>query len=406
LTESINIERLAPMVADGILDDSPAQLARDLRRRAADDLALALADLERWVAIDTPSDDRAALDDLARLIAERLESYGAAVELVEGELGFDLHGTLTGSGSARVALLGHHDTVFPSGTAALRPFAVDGDVARGPGVADMKGGLVVAAQVMRLLADHRDRFGQLEYVSVPDEELREGPFRTIDRLAGFDAVLCMECGRPGNGVVTSRKGGQWVSIVVEGLAAHAGVAAGRGRSALLAVCQEVLRIAQLDGVRDGLSLNPTMLSAGEVLNSVPSQGALRLDVRAWRSDDLDWAMGEVASFGNHPGITFHMDPGVRVPAFERTTRADAVCRAAADVGVALDSPVVEVATGGVSDASWTADRGIATLDGLGPIGEDDHSPAERIVVSSIPDRIGLVAGVVASLDQLTRKDAP
>ena len=394
------------MVADGILDGSPAQLAHDLRRRAADDLALALDDLERWVAIDTPSDDRERLDQLARLIAERLESYGAAVELVEGELGFDLHGTLTGSGSARVALLGHHDTVFPQGTAALRPFALDGDVARGPGVADMKGGLVVAAQVMRLLADHRDRFGRLEYVSVPDEELREGPFRTIDRLAGFDAVLCMECGRPGNGVVTSRKGGQWVSIVVEGLAAHAGVAAGRGRSALLAVCQEVLRIAQLDGVRDGLSLNPTMLSAGEVLNSVPSQGALRLDVRAWRSDDLDWAMGEVASFGNYPGITFHMDPGVRVPAFERTSHADAVCRAAAEVGDALGSPVVEVATGGVSDASWTADLGIPTLDGLGPIGEDDHSPAERIVVDSIPDRIGLVAGVIASLDQLTRKDAP
>ncbi len=394
------------MVADGILDGSPAQLAHDLRRRAAEDLALALDDLERWVAIDTPSDDRERLDQLARLIAERLESYGAAVELVEGELGFDLHGTLTGSGSARVALLGHHDTVFPQGTAALRPFALDGDVARGPGVADMKGGLVVAAQVMRLLADHRDRFGRLEYVSVPDEELREGPFRTIDRLAGFDAVLCMECGRPGNGVVTSRKGGQWVSIVVEGLAAHAGVAAGRGRSALLAVCQEVLRIAQLDGVRDGLSLNPTMLSAGEVLNSVPSQGALRLDVRAWRSDDLDWAMGEVASFGNYPGITFHMDPGVRVPAFERTSHADAVCRAAAEVGDALGSPVVEVATGGVSDASWTADLGIPTLDGLGPIGEDDHSPAERIVVDSIPDRIGLVAGVIASLDQLTRKDAP
>ena len=194
--------------------------------------------------------------------------------------------------------------------------------------------------------------------------------------------------------------------MVEGLAAHAGVAAGRGRSALLAVCQEVLRIAQLDGVRDGLSLNPTMLSAGEVLNSVPSQGALRLDVRAWRSDDLDWAMGEVASFGNYPGITFHMDPGVRVPAFERTSHADAVCRAAAEVGDALGSPVVEVATGGVSDASWTADLGIPTLDGLGPIGEDDHSPAERIVVDSIPDRIGLVAGVIASLDQLTRKDAP
>ncbi len=119
----------------------------------------------------------------------------------------------------------------------------------------MKGGLVVAGQVVRLLARHRESYGHIELVSVPDEELREGAFRTLDRLRDFDAVLCMECGRPGNGVVTARKGGQWMSIAADGLAAHAGVAAGRGRSALLAACHEVLRAAELDGTRDGLSVN-------------------------------------------------------------------------------------------------------------------------------------------------------
>jgi glutamate carboxypeptidase len=240
---------------------------------------------------------------------------------------------------------------------------------------------------------------------VPDEELRDGAFRTIDRLAGFDAVLCMECGRPGNGVVTARKGGQWVTITVEGLSAHAGVAAGRGRSALLAVCQEALRIAQLDEARDGLSVNATMLSAGEVLNSVPSNGLLRLDVRAWRSDDLDWAIAEIEKFERYPGITFRMDPGHRVPAFERTEGAEGLFRAAVETGEALGSPVVGVATGGVSDASWTAHAGIPTLDGLGPIGEDDHSPAERIVVSSIPDRIALVVGVIASLEAMLQSQS-
>jgi glutamate carboxypeptidase len=383
-------------------DGFPARVARDVRRRARDELPLALGDLAGWVGHDTPSGDARSLDELATLMASRIERYGARAELVSGETGVYLRGTLRGSGRARVALLGHHDTVFPGGTAAERPFAVDGDVARGPGVADMKGGLVVGAHVVRLLADRADAYAEIEYLSVPDEELREGPFEGIERLRDFDAVLCMECGRPSNGVVTARKGGQWISIRIEGLAAHAGVAADRGRSALLAACHETLRIACLDGARDGLSVNPTMLSAGEVLNSVPSRGALRVDVRAWHAADLDWAIGEVERFGAHPGVTLQLDPGARVPPFERA-ESSGLFAAAAEIGMALGVPIVEVTTGGVSDASWTADLGIPTLDGLGPIGEDDHSPAERIIVSSIPERIALVAGVVATIE--TRLEA-
>src|SRR4051794_39478658 len=212
-------------------------LARSVMRRAGDELPLALADLEAWVAHDSPSGDAAALDALAAEMAARLERYGAAVAVGGGSL----RASLTGTGRAKVALLGHHDTVFPTGTAAERPFSVAGDVARGPGVADMKGGLVVGAHALRLLAGHRDCFGRLELVSAPDEELRDGPFAGIERLREFDAVLCLECGRPGNGVVTARKGGQWVAIRIDGLAAHAGVAAGRGRSALIAACHEALR---------------------------------------------------------------------------------------------------------------------------------------------------------------------
>jgi glutamate carboxypeptidase len=375
----------------------PEGLALEIRRRAADELPRALADLGAWVAVDTPSADRDALDALARLMAERIEHYGARAELVESDDGLYLQATLAGTGRARIALLGHHDTVFPGGTAADRPFTIDADVARGPGVADMKGGLVVAAHVVRLLAEHPASYGRIEFVSVPDEEQREGAFQGIERLRDFDAVLVMECGRPGNGVVTARKGGQWVAIRIDGLAAHAGVAADRGRSALLAASREALRIAELDGAREGLSVMPTLLTAGESLNSVPSRGSMRVDVRAWHAGDLDWAVAEVERFGDHPGVTLRMEPGVRVPPFERADSA-ALFAAAAEAGVAIGSPIVEVSTGGVSDASWTAELGIPTLDGLGPIGEDDHSPAERIVVSSIPDRIGLVAGVIAGVE--------
>jgi glutamate carboxypeptidase len=338
-------------------------------------------------------------------MAQRVEAYGAGVELVPGQTGLYLHAARPGAGRARVALLCHHDTVFPAGTTDEWPFSIAGDIASGPGVADMKGGLVVAAQALRLLGGYPACFGQLELVSVPDEELRDGAFRTIDRLAGFDAVLCMECGRPGNGVVTARKGGQWLAVDVEGRSAHAGVAADRGHSALLAVCRETLRIAELDEARNGLSVTATLLSAGEVLNSVPSSASLRLDVRAWSSADLDWAVEEIGRFASYSGVVFRLDPGNRVPAFEGLPATDRLLKAAESVGEALGTPVAGVSTGGVSDASWTAAAGIPTLDGLGPIGEDDHSPAERIVVSSIPERIALVCGVIASVEHDVRASA-
>jgi glutamate carboxypeptidase len=385
-------------MAAAAIEGSPAGLARAVRNHAAGDLDLALGDLRDWVAHDTPSDDVERLDALARVIARRVEAYGAEVDLVAGDTGLYLHATLRGTGRARVALLCHHDTVFPAGTVGVWPFSTAGDIARGPGVADMKGGLVVAAHTLRLLSRYPACFRQLELVSVPDEELRDGAFRTIDRLKTFDAVLCMECGRPGNGVVTARKGGQWVAVDVRGRSAHAGVAADRGHSALLAACREALRTAQLDETREGLSLTATLLRAGEVLNSVPSSATLRLDVRAWTDADLDWAVEEIGRFGRYPGVVLRMDPGNRVPAFKGFPATERLLEAAVSAGEALGTPVAGVSTGGVSDASWTAAAGIPTLDGLGPIGEDDHSPSERIVVSSIPERIALVTGVIASVE--------
>jgi glutamate carboxypeptidase len=216
-----------------------------------------------------------------------------------------VHARIEGAGKGRVALLCHHDTVFLAGTAEARPMTVDGDLARGPGVADMKGGVLVASHVLALFAGDevlRRSAGVIEIVSAPDEEIRTTPFRTLDRLREFDAVLCMECGRPGNGIVTARKGGHWVTLSARGLAAHAGVAAERGRSALLAACREALRVAELDGARDGRGVHVTTLSAGEVLNSVPSEAEMSVDVRAWHPEDLDWCIEQLRAVAEHEGV--------------------------------------------------------------------------------------------------------
>ena len=393
MTVQIKTETIASCHRWPLGTSSPADVARAVRARARDGLEIALTDLRDWVGHDTPSDDPGLLDALARAIAERVAGYGAEVELIGGEGGHSLHAAVTGSGRGRIALLCHHDTVFPAGTAAGRPFSVDGEVARGPGGCRHEG---------RAGRGRRTRCGCSRATATataassscrcPTRSFATARFHASTGWRGFDAVLCMECGRPGNGVVTARKGGQWVSITVEGRSAHAGVAADRGHSALLAVCREALRIAELDDAREGLSVNATLLSAGEVLNSVPSSAALRLDVRAWRAADLDWAIAEVGRFGDYPGVRFRIDPGdagAGVRAFARHRAAVRALRsrpAGRSARRWSRSPPA-----GVSDASWTAAPGIPTLDGLGPIGEDDHSPAERIVVSSIPDRIALVS---------------
>lgn len=387
------------LAATPLVGDAVVGVAGDVRAAAAGELPLLLSDLATWVDCDSPSGDAAAADEVARLIAGRLERYGAAVELRPTAEGPSLSAVVRGRGRSRVALLCHHDTVFERGTAAARPFTIAGDSATGAGVADMKGGIAVAAHALRLLAQLRpDAFGTLELVSVPDEEIRAVPFAGIDELHGFDAVLCMECGRPGDGIVTSRKGGHWLSLVATGRAAHAGVAAGNGRSALLAACREALRIAELDGAREGLGVQVTMLRAGEGLNSIASSAELTVDVRGWHAADLDWALAEIDRLGPHDGIQFAVSTSGRVPPMERTPAVQRLAEAAFGIGDALGTPLHEVATGGVSDACWTAGAGIPTLDGLGPIGDHDHSPDEVIEVPSLATRCGLLAGLVAAVE--------
>ncbi|HET6173863.1 MAG TPA: M20/M25/M40 family metallo-hydrolase [Gaiellales bacterium] len=378
----------------------PDAVATALRVRdaAAADLDLMLRDLARWVAHDSPSGALPELDALAAEIARTLSGYGSAVELVPAAAGLHVHAVLEGPGRARVALLCHHDTVFPLGTAARRPLAREGDRLIGPGVADMKGGLVVAAHAARLLATRARPFARLELVSVPDEEIRSQPIATQRRLAGFDAVLCMECGRPGGAVVAARKGGRWLDVVAHGRSAHAGSEPEHGRNAVIALARELPRIAALDGARQGLTLHVTRMHGGDVLNSIPGEARATIDMRGWHDADLDWAEGQLLRVDPHRDVTFSTAERLVTPPLERTPAVAALALQTAALGDALGSAVPETFTGGVSDGCWTAGEGLPTLDGLGPVGALDHSPDEYIEIPSLAQRCGLVAGLVAAID--------
>jgi glutamate carboxypeptidase len=380
------------------LPDIALSEAARVHERARAELDLLLADLATWVDVDTPGGDFDALDGLARVLALEAERYGLEPELVETPGGLALHAALRGSGSARVALLGHHDTVFPLGTAAARPFRRDGERCYGPGVADMKGGVAVALHAARLLAEGPRPFGLLEVVSVPDEESRNGGPPSGGRLLGMDAVLCLECGRPNGEVVSRRKGARWFRIHAEGRAAHAGEAPAEGRNAAIALAGEALRIGQLNGARKDLTLQVTGLEAGEGLNTVPSSGSLTADLRAWTDDDLTWALEQATTYGDHTGIELSYEDLGGPPPFERTERVGRLAETAIALGAEIGHVFGETAAGGVSDGSWSASQGIPTLDGLGPVGGEDHTPWEYIETDSLATRCGVVAGLVAAVD--------
>lgn len=370
-----------------------------MRDGVAAELDLLLEDLAAWVNTDTPGGDVSAVDRLAAQMAHTLEEYGLHAELVPaGDRGLYLHAVLEGDGRARVALIGHHDTVFPHGTAAVRPFSRDSARCFGPGVADMKGGLAVAAHVARLLAAGPRPFARLELVSCPDEEARPGAPETIDRLNGFDAVLCLECGRPDGEVVSARKGASWFRVRASGRPAHAGVEPDTGRNAVHALSREAVRLLDLHHARVGLTLQLTGLEGGEGLNTVPSRAALTGDMRAITAADLAWGMEQVRSFGVHDGITLELEELGGPPALERTPQVAALAEAAILLGGELGHPFGEALTGGVSDGSWTAHHGIPTLDGLGPVGGLDHGPDEYVETETFATRSGVVAGLIAAID--------
>jgi glutamate carboxypeptidase len=377
----------------------PERLAREVAARVGRELELLLDDLRDWVDQDSPTLDAPLVDALALVLAERCAAYGLQTELLDlGGNGRYLHAWLTGPGRARVALLCHHDSVFAAGTGAARPFSRDDENVYGPGVCDMKGGIAVALHAMRILGEGTRPFERLELISVPDEEEREGPPLSLERLRGFDAVLCMECGRESHAIVSSRKGGRWLRLNAHGTAAHAGVAPQDGRNALTALVAEAARMAQINHARPGLTAEPTVLHAGDSINTVPDHASMIIDLRALTEADLEWALETMNDVGDHPDIRFSSELIGWTPPMERTPEVAALARAAVAFSEALGLPGGEESTGGVSDGSWAAGLGVPTLDGMGPTGGRDHTADEYAVIRTFAVRCGIIAGLVAMID--------
>ncbi|MEJ5247800.1 MAG: M20 family metallopeptidase [Caldilinea sp.] len=363
-----------------------------------------LTDLRTLTAIDSGTLHKPGVDAVQSWLQERLQAMGFRVErIAQSRLGDNLLARREGEGGKRILLLGHADTVFPVGAAAARPMQIDGNCIRGPGVCDMKGGLLAGLYAVRALDAIGFRsYGTLQFLIVSDEEIHDrGSIPLIRQVArASDVAFTLEAARANGDIVTARKTAVWCTVQVRGKAAHAGVEPEKGRNAILALIRHLLEIDKLNGFRPGVTVNIGRIEGGTQPNVVAEEARAELDLRAWRNADIPDLLDAIRSQLARPvleGTTAALDVNLdgAMPAMERTPAVAALEALAQRIAHDLGFTVKGASTGGASDASFVAAEGVPVLDGLGPIGGLDHSPDEYIELNSIVPRTALLALLIA-----------
>ena len=368
-----------------------AQIAADAREIA--DRAVA-GELAAIVDISSPSGDVAGAE-AAIAVCEQLLPDGAVLQRpacsTEG-CAPDLVARLTGTGTGRLLLLGHVDTVFAHNEHV--PLRDEGERLYGSGTIDMKGGDVLALGVARALARSPEDFAELAVVMVCDEEWRVAPFRRVEEFAGYEACLCFEAGHltpdGEEGIVVRRKAAGTLLVDATGRAAHSGAAPDQGRNALLALARVADAAARFHDPagEQQLSVVPTVLRSGEAFNVVPAHGELICDMRARDLDAFDPVLASVPGELDEVALRTRMGrswPGMDAEA----ASADLLARTASRLGRA----VIGVPRGGASDASHFAQAIALTVDGLGPRGGGAHTPHEFVSRDALRTRAEVALAV-------------
>jgi glutamate carboxypeptidase len=393
---------------------SPEELSR-LHGLVVQTLPAYLEDLASLVNIDCGSYTKAGVDRVGRWTARFLERLGATVVVhPNAELGDTVVGTIAGTpGGPRLLLIGHMDTVFPAGTVAERPYRVEHGRAFGPGVTDMKSGLLAGLYgLMALLALGESGplkragrglpFERVVFIANPDEEIGSPVSGPLIRQVARDADACfvLECARANGDIVSARKGTVDLRVTIEGRAAHAGVEPEKGRSAILEAAHQVIALHALTGRWPGVTCNVGVIEGGIRPNVVAERAVLQVDLRAPARCDLEAAEAEIRALAGHPtdhDVTVTVAEMNRHWPMERLARSVTLIDHAQALAGRLGFEVRDAATGGASDANTTAGLGVPTLDGLGPIGGNDHAPTEYLELDSIVPRTTLLAALMLAV---------
>jgi glutamate carboxypeptidase len=360
-----------------------------------------LDDLATLVGIDCGTHNKAGVDRAGEWVRARCVDWDWEVRRYpQTDYGDCWLARLRGSGAGRVMLLGHLDTVYPDGTAAARPMRYDGNKILGPGVCDMKGGLLAGLYALRALqmtgfAD----FAELLMFFNSEEEMSSPVSRAISSPLAehMDAVLVLEAGRMNGDIVSARKGSGEFIVKVIGKAAHAGVEPEKGAHAILELAHQIIALHQLNGIAAGVTVNADVIRGGTVHNVIPDEAWVEVDVRAIDpigAATIQRALADLPKHTTVPGTRIELSGRFKYPPMAKTPATAFLVELARSAAQELGFEVKDAATGGASDANVIAGLNVPVLDGLGPIGGLDHSPDEYIEADSIVPRTALVAGLI------------
>jgi glutamate carboxypeptidase len=351
--------------------------------------------------LESPTDDKAAVDRCGAEIAARLTTIGGRVsKLPRTDRGDHLLAEF-GCGTSQILLLGHFDTVWPVGQIERMPLEIRDGRLHGPGVFDMKTGIALGMLSVRALLETGAALSKrIVMLWTTDEEVGSQTSRAAieDEARRSDAVLVLEPSLPGGMLKTSRKGVGSYELVVRGVAAHAGVDPEKGASAVQELAHQILRINALQDLARGTSINVTQIRGGARTNVIPDEARAVVDVRATTSAGMDEVSSRFASLQPLDARTsLDVRGGFDRPPLERTAAVERLYIQARAIAREIGHDLSEGSTGGGSDGNFTAALGVPTLDGLGAIGDGAHALHEHVEVDALPDRAGLIAALLTSI---------
>lgn len=368
---------------------------RDLRASMEARASQMLADVEAFVNIESPSHEVDDLRRSAEFLASLMERVlGSAPTLVESAEGPHVH--WKGGDDTRVLVVGHHDTVFPKGTVERRSFSRDGDVARGPGIFDMKAGIVQAIYGLGAIEERR----HVEILITADEEVGSYASRELieERARATRHVLVIEPSADGGALKVARKGVGTFRVDIAGKASHAGLEPEKGVNSLVELAAQVQAITTIARPEIGTTVTPTVASAGTTENVVPAAAHIIVDTRI--SEPNEKARVEAAFASLTPtvaGATVSVSGSINRPPMHESSALGLfeIAKGVADeLGI---TDLRGVAVGGGSDGNFTAAIGIPTLDGCGAVGGGAHADSEHVVISTMPERAALLAGIARAI---------
>ncbi len=366
--------------------------------------------LRRMVEIDSGSYHKAGIDRVGAAAREFLEGHGIAVETVpQTKHGDCLRAAVPwdgpqGNAGGNVMLLGHRDTVFPEGEVARRPFTIRDGVAYGPGVADMKAGLVMNCFVLAAFAKFGGSPAPLVGLFTGDEEIGSPEGRAVIEAEARHArvVFNSEPGRPSGAIVTGRKGGVFMAMRITGKAAHSGGNFTAGISAIEELARKIQAIHALTDLERGITLNVGLVSGGQSVNTVAPWAVGEIDLRYIDPSDRDAVMAEIGGIVERsfvPGTKAELSINGEFLPMTQSASAKRLFELYVDASAEGGREVTGEFAGGCADSGFTAAVGTPTLCAVGPIGGRAHTPEEYLELDSLVPRAQACARAILRLEQ-------